>query len=294
MIDVGIGIPSMFPNVQRELLLEWARRADQAGFSSLSTGERVAFGNHDLLVTMAMVGAVTERVRLMTTVLAAPLHRTTMLAKQAASLDVLTHGRLVLGLGISERPDDFAAAGVPYADRGAHFEEQLHALRRVWAGEPVAEGVPPVGPAPLTPTGPTVLVGAFAPKALRRAGRLADGLASFHFSSEPSLQREAYDVVLDAWNEAGRPGRPRFVAGTYFALGPDAPARAEAWIRTYYGYLPRKTQDGFVRSVTTTTDDEVRRAIERFAQAGADEIYFSPMVPELDQVDRLAALLPTG
>lgn len=289
-MEVGIGIPSMFPELGRDLLLEWARRADQAGFSSLSTGERVAFGNHDLLVTMAMLGAVTQRVRLMTTVLAAPLHHTTMLAKQAATLDRLTGGRFVLGLGISERPDDFAAVGVEYAGRGDRFEQQLHELRSVWSGASVAGG-PPVGPTPLTPGGPSVLVGAFAPRALRRAGRLTDGLASFHFSSDPILQREAYDIVLDAWDEAGRVGRPRFVAGTYFALGPDAPARAEAWIRQYYGYLPKQTQDWFVRSVDTTSEDDVRRTIRQFADAGADEIYFSPMIAEVDQVDRLAALL---
>lgn len=281
----------MFRSVDRGRLLDWARRADAAGFSSLSTGERIAFDNHDLLVTMAMVAAVTERIRLMPTVLAAPLHRTTMLAKQAATLDALTDGRFVLGLGISERPDDFAAMEVPYTGRGAVFEQQLLALRRVWSGEPV-NGAPPVGPSPSTPGGPSVLVGAFAPAALRRAGRLADGLISFHFSAEPALQREAYAAVLDAWNAAGRAGRPRFVAGTYFALGPDAPARAEAWIRDYYGYLPKETQDYFIGSVTTTSDDDVGKAIERFAAAGADELYFSPMIPELDQVDRLAALLP--
>ena len=291
MVDVGVGIPSMFPNVQREVLLEWARRADASGLASLSTGERIAFDNHDLLVTMATVGAVTERIRLMTTVLAAPLHRTPMLAKQAASIDRLTNGRFVLGLGISERPDDFAAAGVPYEGRGARFEEQLVELRRIWAGEAPAPGVPAVGPQPVTAGGPKILVGAFAPPALERAGRLSDGLASFHFSPDPALQREPYDAVVAAWDAAGRSGRPHWAAGTYFALGPDAPARAERWLRTYYGYLPAETQDWFVQAVTTTTDDGVRKAIEDYAEAGADEVYFSPMIPEVDQVDRLAALL---
>lgn len=291
MIDVGVGIPSMFPDLGRDELLGWAQRADAAGFASLSTGERIAFGNHDLMITMAMAAAVTERIRLMTTVLALPLHREVVIAKQAASLDVLSNGRFVLGLGVSERPDDFTAAGADYHDRGARFEEQLKTLRTVWAGEPPVADAPPVGPWPRTPGGPQVLVGAFTPKALERAGRLADGFAGFHFSPEPSLQREQYDVVVRAWEEAGREGRPHFAAGTYFALGPDAPARAEAWIREYYGYLPKETQDWMFGALTTTSEDGVRKAIQGYAEAGADEVYFSPMIPELDQVDRLAALL---
>ena len=285
LIEVGIGIPSMFPDIRRDVLLEWCKRADAAGFASVSTGERIAFGNHDLLVTMAMAGAVTERVRLMTTVLATPLHRTALLAKQAASLDVLTGGRFVLGLGISERPADFESVGVPYAGRGHVFEAQLHELRQLWSTSS------DVGPAPVTPGGPPVLIGAFAPKALERAGRLADGLASFHFSPDPVFQREPYDAVLQSWQDAGRSGRPRWVAGTYFALGPDAPARAEQWLRTYYGYLPAETQGWFVETVATTSEDAVRQCMEAFGEAGADEVYFSPMIPEVDQVDRLAALL---
>ena len=290
-IEVGIGFPSMFPSVSRDDLLGWATRADEAGFSSLSTGERIAFGNHDLVVTMAMAAAVTTRIRLMTTVLALPLHREVLLAKQAASLDVLSGGRFVLGVGISERPDDFAAMGVDYSDRGARFEQQLHALRRVWSGEPPAEGAPAVGPAPRTPGGPQVLIGAFARKALERAGRLADGFVGFSFVADPEAQRRQHRKVVEAWKAAGRPGRPRFVAGTYFALGPDAPQRAVDWIHEYYGYLPAETQKMFVESLTTTTDEGVRRAIDGFREAGADEVYFSPMIPELDQVDRLAALL---
>ncbi len=291
MTELGIGFPSMFPDVTGEQLLGWAQRADVAGFSSLSSGERVAFGNHDLLLTMAAAGAVTRRIRLMTTVLAAPLHNTTMLAKQAASLDRMTGGRFVLGVGISERPDDFAATAIPYAGRAAVFEEQLTAIRRIWRGEEPYPGVPPVGPEPATPGGPRLLVGAFAPKALERAGRLADGLISFHFTPEPSVQRETYDRVVDAWQAAARRGRPYWVAGTYFALGPDAPAKAEQWLRNYYGYLPKETQDWFAQSVTTTSPDAIRKAMDGFAEAGADEIYFSPMIPDLDQVDRLAELL---
>ena len=290
-IDVGIGMPTMYPDLARDDLLDWITRADRAGFSSLSTGERIAFGNQDLIVTMAAAAAITTRIRLMPTVLALPLHNEVMLAKQVASLDVLSGGRFVLGVGVSERPDDFAALGADYRGRGARFEQQLETVRRIWSQEPPSDGLPPVGPVPRTPGGPPIVVGAFAPKALERAGRLADGFAGFSFTADPGDQRRQYDQVVAAWNAAERPGRPTFIAGTYFALGPHGPERAASWIQEYYGYLPAERRRAFTEAVTTTSEDGVRKAIDDFGEAGADEVYFSPMIPEVDQVDRLAALV---
>jgi alkanesulfonate monooxygenase SsuD/methylene tetrahydromethanopterin reductase-like flavin-dependent oxidoreductase (luciferase family) len=291
-IEVGIGIPSMFSEVSGDLLLKWITRADVVGFSSLSTGERITFGNLDLLVTMAAAAAVTDRIRLMPTVLALPLHNEVLLAKQAASLDVLSSGRFVLGVGVSERPDDFAALGREYRGRGDRFEEQLKTVRKVWAQEPIGTQAP-IGPVPFTPGGPPIMIGAFAPRALDRAGRLGDGFLGFSFTSDPADQVRQYDQVLKSWRDNDRPGRPRFAAGTYFALGPDGPARAVEWIEKYYGYLPDETRQSFIASVSTTTPEGVRDAIRRFEDAGADEVYFSPMIPELDQVDHLAEVMHT-
>jgi alkanesulfonate monooxygenase SsuD/methylene tetrahydromethanopterin reductase-like flavin-dependent oxidoreductase (luciferase family) len=282
----------MFPDLGRDVLLEWMIEADQAGFSSLSAGERIAFGNHDLVVTMAAAAAVTSRIRLMSTVLSLPLHNEVFIAKQAASLDVLSCGRFVLGVGVSERPDDFAALGAEYRDRGARFERQLQCVRRVWSQECGDRGAR-VGPVPTTPGGPPILIGAFAPKALERVGRLADGFLGFSFTPDPSDQMRQYGQVLRSWEESGRSGRPRFAAGTYFALGPEAPERASEWIKNYYGYLPDETQRAFIDAVSTTSEDGIRKAIHDFGEAGADEVYFSPMIPELDQVDRLAELIST-
>jgi Luciferase-like monooxygenase len=121
----------------------------------------------DPLMTLAAVAGITQRIRLMTTVLITPLHNAGVLAKQAASLDVLSNGRLTLGLGVGGREDDFRAAPASFHDRGKRFERQLELMTRIWSGQPVDDETGPIGPAPAQPGGPELLLGASTPKAFR-------------------------------------------------------------------------------------------------------------------------------
>jgi alkanesulfonate monooxygenase SsuD/methylene tetrahydromethanopterin reductase-like flavin-dependent oxidoreductase (luciferase family) len=102
-MNIGIGLPAAIPGVKGDVILEWARRADSAAFSSLGVLDRVVYQNYEPLMTLAAVAGVTKRLRLMTALLIAPLRRTALLAKQIASLDALSNGRLTLGLGIGAR-----------------------------------------------------------------------------------------------------------------------------------------------------------------------------------------------
>ena len=118
-MDVGIGLPSTIRGATREQLLEWARRAEARGFSSLGTIDRIVYGNYEPLVALAAAGAVTERIKLLTSVLLAPTRRSgALLAKQAASVDALSGGRLVLGVAVGGREDDFEVAGAEFGARG--------------------------------------------------------------------------------------------------------------------------------------------------------------------------------
>src|SRR5215218_8139148 len=144
-MEIGIGLPATIPWTNGPLILEWAKRADSSPFSSLGILDRLVYPNYEPLITLAAAAAVTERMRLMTTVLIAPLRRAGMLAKQASTIDALSGGRLSLGLGVGAREDDFHAAPASFHDRARRFEEQLELMRRLWSGQPVSEEVGPIG-----------------------------------------------------------------------------------------------------------------------------------------------------
>src|ERR687892_368890 len=103
MMQIGIGLPNTVPGAPGRLLVDWAARAEARGFSALATIDRIAYPSYESLVTLAAAGAVTERVGLMTNILLSPTRSPILLAKEAASVDQLSGGRLTLGLGVGTR-----------------------------------------------------------------------------------------------------------------------------------------------------------------------------------------------
>ncbi|PJN39367.1 LLM class flavin-dependent oxidoreductase [Streptomyces sp. CB02959] len=279
-MSVGLGLPIGDP----AQLLTWARRADAAPFSTVALLDRLVYANPEPLVTLAALAGATSRVRLQTEVLLAPLHRTALLAKQAATLDLLSGGRFTLGIGIGARTDDYLAAGVDPRTRGRRLDGQLATLRRLWAGEPLSAEVGPVGPAPARPGGPEVLFGGFVPAVVERVARWGDG---FLGAALPSQQMDGmFRDVEAAWERAGRTGRPRLLAQVNVALGPDPVVdRARRELRAYYGDSPYT--DHIVNGLLTTRA-AVREAIASHLAIGADEVMLYCWSPDPDQVGRLA------
>ncbi len=282
-MQIGIGSPAPIPGTKGDVILEWARKSDAAEFSSLGIIDRLVFPNYDPLITLAAAAGATTRIQLITTVLLAPLRNTAILAKQAATLDAISNGRLTLGLGVGAREDDFQAAGVPFSQRGQRFEEQLVTMKRIWAGEPVVEGLTPIGPMPVQPGGPQLLIGAYAPRAVERAARHADGFIAGGGGFERAKQ--GYEVTLNAWEAAGREGKPRFVCAAYFGLGDTA--RAGAYLRTYYA----GPMGDAIANAVLSTPEAIKEAIQAFTSIGADELILWPTIADLDQVDRLAEVI---
>ncbi|HJQ29211.1 MAG TPA: LLM class flavin-dependent oxidoreductase [Rubrobacter sp.] len=286
-MDVGIGLPATIPGTRGSLILDWARRADSGPFSSLGILDRLVYPNYEPLITLAAAAAVTDRVRLMTTVLIAPLRGAGVLAKQAATIDALSGGRFTLGLGVGGREDDFEAAPASFHDRGRTFEEQLDLMKRVWSGQPVSDEVGPTGPPPARAGGPELLIGGYTPPSIRRVGRWADGFISGGIP-DPEQVGQMFDLARESWRAEGREGRPRLVATLYFALGPNA-ERGGDYIRDYYSYFGPGADD-MARSIPSTPE-AVDDLIRGFDDAGADEVICWPTVAELDQVDLLAELV---
>src|SRR2546425_2587873 len=145
-MDIGIGLPNPVPGTPGRSLVEWARKAEERGFSGLATIDRIAYPSYESLIALAAAAAVTERMKLVTNVLLGPTRNPVLLAKEAASVDQLSGGRLILGLGVGSRPDDFAATEQGFSDRGRRWDEALELIHRAWKGEPVGGAEKPVGP----------------------------------------------------------------------------------------------------------------------------------------------------
>ncbi|GAA4310733.1 LLM class flavin-dependent oxidoreductase [Streptomyces venetus] len=281
-MNVGIGLPIGDPAT----LLTWARRADAGPFSTLGLLDRLVYDNPEPLVALAVLAGATSRVRVQTEVLLAPLRATALLAKQAATLDRMTGGRLVLGLGIGGRDDGHQVAGVDLGTRGRRLDQQMAVMRRLWSGEAYGDGVGPIGPAPARPDGPQVLFGGFKPAAIERVARWGDG---FLAAAAPSWAGGLFDTVRRFWKEYGRDGAPRLVAQVNVALGPEGVvAEARANMHAYYTFTGMA--DRMVAGMLTTPA-EIREAIAAFADLGADEVMLYCYGTDPDQVDRLADVL---
>ena len=286
-MDVGMGLPSTIPGVTGADTLDWARQVEVGPFAGVHINDRLLYTNFEAIVTLSAVAAVTSRIGLMTSVILSPTRNAGILAKQAATLDVISNGRFTLGLGVGMRRDDFDAAPEPFANRGRTFEAQLATIKRAWSGEPMGEGLNPLGPKPVRSGGPELLIGARTPKAIARAGKWADGFVSG--GGPPQAAREAFDIVEATWKEEGRSGKPRFVAGAYFAIGDGQAEKGAAWVRDYYGFAPPMAE-GIVKGVLTS-EQAIRDAMQAFADIGVDQFNLSPTTADINQLDVIAGLV---
>jgi alkanesulfonate monooxygenase SsuD/methylene tetrahydromethanopterin reductase-like flavin-dependent oxidoreductase (luciferase family) len=280
-MQIGIGLPANIPGIAGGQIIEWAKKADAGPFSSLGLIDRLVYGNYDPLIAFAAAAGATQRIRFTTSILLAPLHSAALLAKQAASLDAISGGRLTLGLGVGGREDDFQAAAVPYHTRGKIFDAQLATMQRIWSGQALSDEVGAIGPAPVQAGGPEILIGAMTPAALRRLGQWGNGYIGGGGGVQMAAQ--GFRTAEKVWSEAGRAGKPRLVACVYYALGPDAQTRGGSYIHHYYG----PEWGPMVVQAMVTTSEAVKETRKAFADIGTDELIFWPCIADLEQMDRL-------
>ncbi|OLB67225.1 MAG: hypothetical protein AUI10_00605 [Actinobacteria bacterium 13_2_20CM_2_72_6] len=280
-MDIGIGLPNTLEPAGT-MMVDWARRAEERGFSTLSTIDRIVYPTYDSLTSLAVAAGATTRIRLFTDILLAPAYPPVWLAKATASLDAMSGGRLTLGLGVGGRPDDFAAMDRAFDRRGKLMDETLDLLHRSWAGEPVTGDEFPVGPAPAAGNRVPVVIGGTTDAAIARTVKYAEGWTAG--GGGPAMAAPMVEKVRRAWQEAGREGEPRIAALVYFGLGDDETSRAS--LRRYYGFLGDWV-DAIVESAVRTP--QAAKDIARdYAGAGFTEVVFDPTIGALDQIDRLA------
>jgi len=186
LLRLGVSLQPGWPRNDGASVLRAARRAEDLGFDHVAVGNRLlasGFGlDVDPLILLSAVAGATTRLRLLTSVLVAPYYPAVVLANQAATLDVVSGGRLILGVGTGWNSDEFDAVGVPARERGARTDDHLAAAKALWSRRPADFDGPfttlnaaHLGVPPVTAGGPPVWVGGHSDAALRRALRFGDG-----------------------------------------------------------------------------------------------------------------------
>ena len=287
-MEIGIGLPNAVPGVDGKSLTEFARRADARGFSSLGTIDRIVFPNYEPLAALGAAAAVTERIRLATTVLITPYRpNTALLAKEVATLDHMSGGRFVFGVGIGAREDDYTASGLSMKGRGKIIDSQLEEIRKIWDGDERGFAGA-IGPKPISPV---VLVGGGVEASFERAAKYGDGWIAGGGTAEAFAEASA--KAHAAWQRAGRDGKPRTAALAYFSLGPDADANTQESVGHYYAWLGE--YGDMIADAVANTPEKAQSYVQAYADAGCDELIFFPASKDPDQVDLLAdAVNPAG
>lgn len=282
-MEVGIGLPNASQGVTAQELVDFGRAAEEAGFPSLGALDRVVYHAYEPLTLFAAIAMVTERIRLTSAVVLAPLRSTPILAEQAAAVQNLSGGRLVLGLGLGARDDDYHTSDIEMGPRGKRFSEQLDELKRLWAGEERGHAGG-VGPKPEREI--PVLVGGGVEASFKRAARYGAGWIMG--GGTPEQFSEARPQVLEAWEAAGREGKPKLAALAYYSLGSSSDQGVEN-IRHYYDWLG-EYGDQIAASVATDADT-VKQYVSAFEEAGCDELLLFAGTGDPDQVTELRQAL---
>jgi alkanesulfonate monooxygenase SsuD/methylene tetrahydromethanopterin reductase-like flavin-dependent oxidoreductase (luciferase family) len=282
-------VPTMLA-VDRNGLRDWCTAIDAGPFASLAVPERAAWGGEDCMSTLAACAAWTERVRLVTTIVVLPSHDAVRAAKQLATADVISDGRVTAGIGVGGREQDYTAVGASFARRWQRLDDQVAVMRQVWAGTYDVEGMT-VGPRPVQEHLP-LLAGALGPKATARAAQWADGVTgAWGIDGDMRPLGPALEAVLDAWRVAGRQSAPHLSTSLWFALGDGAEAALREYVRDYLavfgpeiGAMAADAQRGFDPGV-------LRDAVAAAAAAGCDELFLVPTGTDIGLVDRVVQAL---
>jgi alkanesulfonate monooxygenase SsuD/methylene tetrahydromethanopterin reductase-like flavin-dependent oxidoreductase (luciferase family) len=283
-MQIGIGLPATIPGVSGSDVVDWAKAAESHGFASLGVIDRLVYGNHEPLVTLGAAAAVTERIKLTTSVLVVPMRaHAALLAKQASTVDRLSGGRLTLGMAVGGYADDYAASEVPFARRGRRFDQMLGEMMRIWAGE--SRGFAgAIGPSSGLDRSRLVFGGMSAPT-YRRVATIGAGWIAGSRGVDTFTRGAA--EVRRFWAEHDRAGAPWLLALPYFCLGPRARDDATRLLTDHYAIEGPETAEQMAARALTDVD-ALREAVAAYEAAGCDELILYPCSPDPQQVRLLA------
>jgi alkanesulfonate monooxygenase SsuD/methylene tetrahydromethanopterin reductase-like flavin-dependent oxidoreductase (luciferase family) len=304
-VKVSLALPTARPGkrIEADELRAWAVTAEQCGFWSVTLPDRIVYDNHEPLIALSFVLGATTRLNAITDILITPARETTLVAKQVATLDVLSGGRLVVGVGIGGRSDDYVATGNTTTGRGKRLEDQMCRLRQIWSGGDVAGHR--IGPPPMRLGGPPLLVGGGA-RGIERAARFGDGwsaawpagldergvLAFSGIGDEPEPLTTRLAELSRQWADNGRDGRPYVLVAIYAAVGRRAAEDADRHITTWYGFSEKLMRHA--AAGVALGRDGVHRYLDAYERAGVDEVCLISVNGASASIEALAATVPEG
>ncbi len=291
-MKIGICLPYMKAGLTREDYIDWFTRVDEGPFHSVSCGERIHGPTYDMRVVLAAAAMATQRVEITPTLYVLPMHNATRVAKEVATLDILSGGRvkqIVVGYGGREK--DYEAVGATFKGRYGRMDQQVATLRRVWAGEEIIEGGGPIGPLPTQAGGPRILAGAMGPKSIARCARWSDGLYAWSGNGEEQELQNTFTMANDAWQAAGRAETPYRLGGFWYTLADNGQQKLYDYVYEYLAIAGPEIATMMAESVHRSTPDAVREALDNAEAAGCEELFMVPATAELAELDRLMDLL---
>lgn len=291
----GICLPYMKRDLKRQTFIDWCKLIDQGPFSSLSCGERITDYTFEMRNVLAFAAALTERVRIVPSLYVLPMHSAVLTAKEIATLDQLSNGRVTVTVGVGGREHDYRAVGADFKGRHERMDEQVAEMRRIWRGEAPFAGCDAVGPNVIQQGsefgGPPILAGSMGPKAIARVSHWADGLYSFSMGGSKQETAHMFDTGRQCWQSAGRKAAPQLVGGFWYSLADDAESKLKSYVHDYLKVLGEGLANGVAASMTRFTPDSIHEGIQNIQSCGADEIMLVPATAEISELERLIKML---
>jgi probable F420-dependent oxidoreductase len=303
-VKVGLAVENFTPAGKEpdvETIIAYGRRAEELGFDSLWAWDHMFLGSSrpfpflESLTTLTMLARETESVELGTGVLILPLRRAGVLAKTAATLDIISNGRLTLGMAVGWYEREFAACGVPFKQRGRIFEENLALMKEFWRGEAVsgeAQGIPfrnaVMLPSPVRHPRPKLLIGGYADRVLQRVAERSDGWLTYFYA--PNDFHHAWGKVRNYADRAGRdPDELENMAQVALCIDDSfeiADRKVREFIDEYFD-LPEWSESS-AESAIRGTPEQCAAQVAEYVATGVQHICLVPYLFEQEQVERFA------
>ncbi len=290
-MKIGVCIPYMKQGLTRDDFMTWFRRIDQGPFHSLSCGERITGPTFDMRVLLSAAIAATERVQINTTLYVLPMHNAVRVAKEIATMDVLSNGRITMTVGVGGREKDYQAVGAEFKGRFGRMDKQIATMRSIWAQQPPFDGADPVGPPPLQAGGPKILAGVMGPQSMARCAHWADGIYAWSGNGERSEMDHFFAMAEAAWAEAGRETRPYRLGGFWYSLAPESQARLYQYVYDYLKIMGDDIATMMAAAMHRSSAGAVAEALDNMEAAGCEEVFVVPATADLAELDRLEDIL---